>query len=268
MTLSICIVTHNSWDVLQNCLRSIYENIKKVDFEIIVVDNASSDGTKEFIKEQYKDIKLIVNENNLYFAKGNNQGFNIARGEFILFLNPDIIFEEDLSKLVEIFKEREEIGAITCKLKFPNGTIQNTCSRFRTPLIEILEKRFISKFFPNFKKKFDFRYYSWDRDIEKEVDVAPNSFLMVRKSILEKIGGYDERFLLYYTEDDLCYRIKNKGYKILFIPNFEVIHFESASVKKKPKRLIKKIYKNDMFNYYRKYYGNIIANLVRIIANL
>lgn len=270
MDLSISIVSYNTKHLLKQCIQSIYRNTTGIEFEIIVVDNASRDGSPKMVKSEFPDIKLIENRENLYFTRANNQAIKIAKGRYVLVLNSDTeIVGNTLKEMVDYLESNPKVGAITPKMTYPNGTLQANCSKFPKLQNAIFNYTFLRLFMPRISRRLrhDYFYGDWDRSSSKEVDVVPDSAIIVRKEILFRVGMYDEQFLLYYTEDDLCRRIKRQGWKIIYIPIGNIIHHEQKSVKKESARKISKIYQNDMLKYNLKYYGNksyILVILVKI----
>jgi len=268
MNITISIVSFNTLDLLRRCLESIFKYTKGINFEVIVVDNASQDGTVDMIKREFKKVKLIKNTVNKYYTGANNQSLKIAKGKYFLILNADTYFVDgSLKRMVDYMEENPDVGACEGLEIYENGTLVPTGSKFSTPLIDFYELSIIGKRFKNNKLIDDYRLVEYDRKSNFEIDVGCDAFLMVRKEIMDKLNGYDEHFLLYYTENDLCLRIKNLGYKIVHLGNAKVIHTVSASVKKLGFKKMD-IYYQDMLWYYRKHGYMVEGTLLYVLLKL
>ncbi|MDH4222934.1 MAG: glycosyltransferase [candidate division Zixibacteria bacterium] len=277
--LSIIIVTWNSEEFIPDCLKSIFNTKGSLDIEVIVVDNDSEDGTVKVITEFGPEVKLISNQENLGYAKGNNQGIEIARGEYILLLNPDVVLKENTLKLMLDFMERERgIDGLSPQLLNPDGTIQPSCREFPDFSILLWEITGLSSLFPESRVFGRWRMGYFDFKSVREVDQPMSSFLLLRKNVLEKIGLFDESFPIFFNDVDLCYRIKLKGGKLYFYPEAKAIHHKGASTFQiKPVsilhshlgffRFLRK-YKKDFLSQLLVYFSGIIlmaAALLRII---
>lgn len=252
LDLTISIASYNTSDLLTRCLNSIYKNTRNVNLEVIVVDNASSDGTKKMIKENFKKVKLIENKKNLFFTVANNQALKLAKGRYFLILNSDTYFvDNSIRKMIEKMDKNSRIGAVGGTEVYENGEIILTGSKFSSPLIDFYELSFIGKRFKNKKIINRFKMNRISRLSDFDVDMTSDAFLMVRTNILKELGGYDPKLLLYYTENDLCLRIKKKGFRILHMSEARVVHTVSASVKKIGWKKLD-IYYHDLLHYYKK----------------
>ena len=221
--LSIVIVNYNSGKYLHDCLTSVFESKKELDLDIWVVDSCSSDNSIEYAKKDFPNIRYILNLENIGFTKSNNQALREISNEYILILNPDTkVLPGTLSKMVKFIKENQEVGAATCKVELSNGKIDWGSHRgFPTPL---------ASFFYYFLH--DDKYYHLSKlDMNKphEVDAITGAFFLTRKSVLDKIGLFDEDYFMYGEDLDLCFRIKKAGYKIMFIPDIKIIHYKGVS---------------------------------------
>jgi len=227
--LSIIIVSFNTKDLLQDCLNSLKKVKKEIPFEIIVSDNASKDGSVEFVKElskKDKSIKLIENKKNLGFARGNNIARKIARGEYVLFLNSDTkVHSKTLREAVEYLKAHKEVGSLTCKILLPDGSLDlDARRRFPTPLISF-KRIFLGKY-------KDYWYLDRSADEIHEVDVIQGAFHLTRRKILNEVGWFDKDYFLDGEDVDLCWKIKQAGYKIVYYPVVSITHVKKASKKR------------------------------------
>ena len=210
MDLSIVIVNYNVKEFLQNLIHSIYKAGERINYEIIIVDNASDDGSVELLQEKFPDVKLIVNSKNLGFSKANNIGMSVATGKYILLINPDSIVQEDtFEKMISFFENTPDAGLAGCKILNPDGTLQLACRRsFPGPWTSFCKVIGFSNLFP--KSKFFARYnLTYLNENETyEVDAVSGSFMMIKREVLEKVGNLDEQFFMYGEDLDWCYRIK------------------------------------------------------------
>lgn len=237
--LSVIIVSFSTAKILVNCLESILKHTFGIKFEIIVIDNASKDSSVQLVKELSKNnpINLIANRKNVGFGLANNQGIEIAKGKYILFLNSDTTIQDNLLKeMFEWLEQHEDVGISSCALKNKDGSLQGTGGYFPTLLrvfswmtiqdLPLVDK-FIKPFHPMKEKSFsDGRdFYSEKR----EIDWVTGAFLLTRRQILKEIGYFDKDYFMYMEEVDLCYRIKKAGWKVMYLPKWRIIHLGGAS---------------------------------------
>ncbi len=223
--VSIIIVSYNVKDLLVKCIDSV-NTFCKIKFEIIVIDNNSSDGSSEAVKSKYPEIVIIKNDFNAGFPAANNQGFRIANGKYIFMLNPDTeIIDDSISKLISCIDGEPKIAAIGPKLLNPDNSLQFSAWRFPSITYIFAEMCYFDKFSKS-------KYY-FDMDFNKPfvVDSLSGAALMFRKESLSNIGFLDEN--LFWIEDvDFCYRIKKAGFKTLYFPQAHIIHYIGQSAKK------------------------------------
>lgn len=221
--LSVTIVNFNAGDYLITCLKSLEDAKKEVNLEIFVIDNASEDDSIEQAKKKFPDVKYILNDKNLGFAKAQNIGLKKITSEYVLILNPDTqVMPGTLKYLIDYIDQNLNVGAVSCKLEKEDGSIDWASHRgFPTPWAS-----FLYYFLGN-----DKLYHLTKKDMTKthEVDVIVGAFFLTRKKILEKTGLFDEKYFMYAEDIDLCMRIKNAGYKIMYVPEVSVKHFKGVS---------------------------------------
>ncbi len=256
MELTISIVSYNTKDLTLQCLKSIYQNTHDVDYEIYVVDNASTDGSDEAIEKKFPEVKLIRNEENLGFAKANNQVINTNSSRYVLFLNSDtIIKEKAIDILLDFLNKHPDVGAVGPGLVSPSGEIRHGCCR-RQDLWEVFLRTF---FF------IDRRWYPQERGkVSFPIDNLFATCFLVRRSVLNLVGGFDESFFMYSEDIDLSFRIWHAKYKIYLLPTAKVVHIEKASFYKNPEL---SFYKTDRAycRVYRKYH-HIIPSLIFFLS--
>jgi GT2 family glycosyltransferase len=261
MQLTTVICSYNTRDALARALESLLATTGGLDHEIIVVDNASQDGSADAVRERFPSVRLIESEANLWFTGGNNLGIRVAQGDYVYILNPDTAIQPGaLHAMAAYLDSHPEVGAVTSRMIFADGTLQRNCSRFATYTDLLLGYTFLGLILrPWRNRRRQIMWYAdWDRMSDRAVQVAPDSNLMVRRPVLERIGCFDENLKLYFTEDDLCYRIINTGYAIHYVAGATIIHDEHASVSQ-VQRLATQVYFNDLITYTRKYHGALAA---------
>jgi GT2 family glycosyltransferase len=239
MDVSIIIVNWNTKNLLRECLKSVIEQTTKVDYEIIVVDNSSSDGSVEMVRNEFKDIVVIENSENRGFAAANNQAVKIAKGKYILLLNSDTIVLSHAIEKTIAFADKHPNAAVTgCRVLNPDGTLQNTCFMFPSIINMLLSSTYLYKLFP--KNRFFGREQMtwWDRNDVREVDVVTGCFMLIRREAIEQTGLMDEQFFMYGEETDWCFRFKKNGWKIIFTPAGQIIHYGGQSTSQKKAEMV------------------------------
>ena len=234
MELSIIIVNYNVKEFLQNLLHSIEKASLNISHEIIIVDNASDDGSVELIRDKFPSVKLIANTENLGFGKANNQALEIAKGKYLLLINPDTIISEDtFDKMIRFFEDNAEAGLAGCKILNPDGTLQLACRRsFPGPWTSFCKVTGLSNLFPKSKLFARYNLTYLDEDQTYEVDAISGSFMMMKKETYNKVGGFDEEFFMYGEDLDLCYRIQQEGFKVYYVHTTQIIHYKGESTKR------------------------------------
>jgi len=266
VTLSIVIVNWNTRELLLGALKSIYDALPSFPFEVIVVDNASADDSVEGVARGYPDVRLIANLENLGYAKGNNQGFEASSGEFILLLNPDVVLPPGgLEKAVCLLEARKDVAALGVRLVDPDGTVQRSVRGFPTPAAVLFEATGLSRLFPNSRTFGAYRMGWFGCDVEAEVDQPMGTFLLIPRKAIDEVGLLDERFPIFFNEVDWCCRAKQKGWKILFSPIVEVVHYGGSSTKLVSARMAWES-RNSLLAFYRKHYRSLLFTPVYWLA--
>lgn len=220
--LNISIVNYNAGEYLLNCLESIEQVNNEANIQVFVIDNASTDGSFEKAKEEFSQFKYIKNTDNLGFGKAHNIILKRLDSGYILILNPDTKLQKGvISKILDFMDKNAGVGAATCEILLPDGRVDLTAHRrFPTPLTSLLY--FLGD---------ESLYHLTNRNLNQphEVDAISGSFFLTRKSVLDKVGLFDEDYFMYAEDIDLCYRIKQWGYKIMYVPEVSIIHYKGVS---------------------------------------
>ena len=230
MKLSIVILCWNDLKVIGDCLRSIYATVKDTDFEVLVSDNGSTDGSLEYIQKEFPRAIVFENGRNLRFAKGNNVAIRASRGDYVLILNPDtIIHEGSLDGLVRYADEHPNAGAFGCRVVFPDGRyqpVQRPIHTIRSEWCWALGLGALAHFSEWFHAG---SYVNWHGETEREVGWLAGCFILARGELLRNLGGFDEQFFYYYEDTDLCRRIWESGHPILYTPKYSITHLGGQS---------------------------------------
>jgi N-acetylglucosaminyl-diphospho-decaprenol L-rhamnosyltransferase len=252
--LSIVITNYDGKNFIGACLSSIKENLHPSDVETIVIDNSSSDGSPEFIKEKFRWVKLICNHQNLGYARANNQGIKEAKGEFILLLNPDtVVRPHSIDILEDEMRLDPTIGAAGPALLCGEDCFQVSFGVEISFWHEVLQKSLLNRHFrKKLKKMRNKRQVGW----------LSGACILTRKSVLEKVGFFDEGFYLYFEDIDLCRRIRGNGWKVFFIPRAKIFHLGGGSTTKLKKRS-RYHYRQSQLAYYKKHCSRISLFLLR-----
>ena len=244
--LAIIIVSFNCREMLHACLEGIHA------WHVIVVDNASSDGTAEMVRAEFPEVRLIENRQNLGFAAACNQGIAACDHPFVLLLNPDtLVTEGALRGLLDVMETQPNLGACGPRILNSDGTPQASVRRFPTLRTLVYDELGLSSVFPKLFKGY--RLSSWPLETTREVDQLGGSCLMLRRAALDKIGVLDERFFMYFEEVDLCRRLWDAGWRVLYVYNITIIHAGGQSSKTDRDNSIRYRYRS-LFAFYRKYY--------------
>jgi GT2 family glycosyltransferase len=254
MFISIITVTWNNSKTIVKQIESVKKGAGDIEFEEIIVDNASTDNTVEIIKK-YPEIKLIQNKENLGFGAANNQAYKIASGEFILFLNPDNELEENsLEKLISKMESDKTIGLLSPKLINSDGTYNKNAGPRRFP--KLTDQLALLLKIPHlFPKVLDhYLMKDFDPETEQEVDSVRGAFMLLRKSTLDKLGfGFDPRYFIWFEDVDLCREIKKMGLKIIYFPLLTSIDLIGQSFKQQNSLWKQKIFTKSMLLYFKKW---------------
>ena len=271
MDLSIIIVNYKTQAVTLNCLKSVFDSdFSNIKTEVIVVDNASGDGSAEAFKAAFPKIHLIVNDSNLGFSKANNIGIQAAKGNYVLLLNSDTEVRPDsISRCMDYIKKHSDIGALGCKVLLSDGTLDPACKRsFPTPSSGVFHTLKLDKAFPNSRifGAYDLTYL--DENKIYSLHCITGAFMMVPMNVIQHIGMLDEDYFMYGEDIDWCYRIKQAGYKVVYYPKAEITHHKRVSGFGKRNPKVVAAFYDAMTIFYDKHYRKKYSALTRGAVSL
>lgn len=269
--LSIVIANYNAKSHLKRCLPSIYQFQHEVDFEVLVSDSHSTDGSVEMLKELFPKVRILESDTNKGFPAALNKAFKVALGKYILLLDSDTILKPGcLKALAEFLDKNPDAGAAAGRLFSPDGTIQKSAKSFPNPLTGLFGRQtMLGKLFPNnrFSRQY-MRLESLYGNDHFEVDWVSAACMIFRRKIIDQTGPIDESYYLYWSDAELCSQIRKYGWSIYYVPGASVIHNEQNDPKKKKnKRMIIAFHKG-AYLYYRKHHISSSYSLLNLLAIL
>lgn len=269
MELSVIIVNYNVKHFLEQCLHSVQKASKTVSTEIFVVDNNSVDGSNQLVREKFPQVHLIENKKNVGFSKANNQAIRLAKGKYILLLNPDTVVEEDtFTKIIRFMEEHPDAGGLGVKMIDGKGNFLPESKRgLPTPWVAFCKMFGLSNLFPKSKKFGKYHLSYLDENKIHEVEILAGAFMLMRKETLDKVGLLDETFFMYGEDIDLSYRITQGGYKNYYFPETTIIHYKGESTKKGSLNYVKVFYKA-MIIFAQKHFSDGKASTFSVLLNL
>jgi GT2 family glycosyltransferase len=269
MELSVIIVNYNVKHFLEQCLHSVQKAAETIPSEFFVVDNNSVDGSAQLIREKFPHIHFIENKENVGFSRANNQAIRMAKGKYILLLNPDTVVEENtFQRIIHFMNEHPDAGGLGVKMIDGKGNFLPESKRgLPTPWVAFYKMFGISRLFPKSKKFGKYHLSYLDENKIHEVEVLAGAFMLLRKSVLDKIGLLDETFFMYGEDIDLSYRILKDGHKNYYFPETTIIHYKGESTKKGSLNYVKVFY-NAMIIFARKHFSSGRAGLFSLLIHL
>lgn len=257
--LAIILVSHNCRPYLQTCLASLEPGLSSLSTEVIVVDNNSSDGTQAQVERFFPKVRLIQNRENLGYARANNQGIRGSDSEFVLLLNPDTMVPGGaISSLLDELKKRPNAGAIGPRLVNETGLVQVSFGKKVSFLAEMKQKLFLNPYY-QVRLRFSAR--------PREVGWLSGACLLLRRQALEEAGLFDENFFLYFEDIDLCYRLRERGYRLIFFPGVEVVHRGGATTSNQ-RRSSRLEYRRSQVYFYEKHNSRLSLFLLKVYLRL
>lgn len=267
MDLSIIIVNFNTRELTAQIINLIIENTNGINYELIVIDNSSDKS------QVYKSVNpniIIQQIENHGFGHGCNAGAKVAKGKYLLFLNSDtLIHDNSLEKCVSYLNSRDDIGALGARVLLKDGILDHGCKRgFPTPEAAFYYYLGLDKRYPQSKKYGAYRQTFLSEDKTNEVDSVSGAFLMIPKYLFIELNGFDEMFFMYGEDLDLCYRIKEKGYKIVYYADAVITHLKGQSGLHKSSKIVIYHFYNAMLLFYNKHYKNKYKKLITVSVML
>jgi GT2 family glycosyltransferase len=260
LDLTISIVSFNTKAHLERCLKSIFKYTKGVSFEVIVVDNDSHDGSIDLIENNFPKVRLIKNSDNKFYTGANNQALAISSGEYFLILNSDIYLKTNAFKeMVDYLRKHPKVGAIEALQVDDKGRAIPTGGKHARIFDDLVGLTVIHKI--TNQGQAEYKMISFDRHDTWPADVICDAVLMLKTTLLKTLKGYDTKLKLYYTEQDLCKRIQEKGLSTYHVGSIKVYHSISASSNQLSWRKVNKLYAEDGFQYYKKTNNIFIASV-------
>jgi len=259
MDISVIVVNFNTRDLLRNCLNSVYRNICDISYEIIVVDNASQDGSLRMLETEFSQVTVIRNTRNLGFAAANNQAFDVMKGRYALLLNTDtIITEKSVFELLSFMEVHQETAIACGQLLNADGSKQNSIAKFPSLLTLLLHTPTLEYLFP---RQYPSKRYHHNCPVE--VDSGIGACLLIRKEALDKVGLFDESFFFFFEETDLSLRMKKAGWKIFYVPSAMIYHLQGQSVGKNLYSRI--LFYRSRYQYFRKWFSRPYTILIYVV---
>lgn len=269
MKLSVIIVNYNVQHFLEQCLHSVMKAAQKVETELFVVDNNSVDGSVSMVREKFPNVHLIENKKNTGFSYANNQAIRISKGEYVLLLNPDTVVEEDtFEKVIAFMNSHPDAGGLGVKMLDGKGNFLPESKRgLPTPSVAFYKIFGLSRIFPRSKTFGKYHLGFLDKDQTHEIEILSGAFMLMRKSVLDKVGLLDETFFMYGEDIDLSYRILLGGYKNYYYPGTRIIHYKGESTKKSSVNYVFVFY-NAMVIFAKKHFSQNNAKLFSFLINI
>jgi hypothetical protein len=265
MDLSIIIVNWNSVPYLRSCLASVYRETVGIDFEVIVIDNASDDGCESFIREEFPQACFIQSGENMGFARANNLGFARSHGQVLLFLNPDTeVSGNALGEMLFYLRAHPCVGAVGAQLLNSDGTLQTSCVQaFPTLGNQILDSELLRRMFPKWRG-WGTRALFQNQDRPADVDAISGACFMVKRSVFEQVGWFGEQYFMYSDDLDLSYKIKEEGFFIHYLNDCEVVHHGGRSSARQEDHFSDIVQRESLVRFFRGTKGPLYCALFRI----
>ncbi len=256
--LSFIMVNWNTRELILEALGSIFHTVHDYEFEVVVVDNGSEDGSPEAIREVFPQAHSIFNEENLGFARATNQALAQAAGRYIFLLNSDAKLKEGaVQALVTFMDDNPDVGIAGGQLVNADGSRQNSIAPFPSLATELLNKRLLRTLFPK-------RYPGKERDysIPIDVDSLVGACIIVRRQAIEEVGGFDEGYFFFMEETDWCFRMRDKAWRVCFVPQAQILHLQGASAAMAKTEAKIEFYRS-RYRFFAKWRGRLMATILK-----
>ena len=265
MNLSVIIVSYNTRKLLRLCLKSIYENTTGLQFEVIVVDNNSTDGSGEMVSAEFPTVRLLANADNEGFARANNRGFDASQGDNLLFLNSDTIIRNNaITYLSDYLQKHSKVGVVGPKLLTPEGIPTQSYQRFMDIGKVFLGARRLRHIINIDNHRLNYPRYQFTAD--QEVEWISGAALAIKRNVFQRIGKWDEHYFMYYEDMDLCLQVMRAGYKVMYHPAAEVTHFFGSSTPRT--NHFEKVRRKSRHYYFKKNHSTVAYGFVVLLTRL
>ena len=268
MRLSICIVNWNTRDYLRECLTALHQYPSEgAETEVLVVDNASADGSAAMVASEFPWVSLIGNSDNKGYAEGNNQALARASGDYLLLLNPDVVVHPDsLTRALAFMTRHPDVGALGCRLVGQDGETQRSVRGFPDPGPLLWDAIGLSRLFPRSRVFGAYRMTFFDYDRVSEVDQPMGSFLLLTRAALDKVGLMDPEFPIFFNEVDWCWRAKREqGFRLYYTPDAVVTHYGGSSTRQVKAAMIRESHRS-LLRFYDKHYTRLVPPVRGLIG--
>ncbi len=259
--LTVSIANRNGREFLRGCIESIRSGTARVRYEVVVVDNASTDGSCEMLRSEFPEVRIVANETPRGYGASHNQAFAVSRGRYFLVLNNDMVVHAGaFDAMFERMERNDGIGVLGCRLHNPDGTLQASCSREST-LLRILVEDLAPQ--GPFLERLGLqqRMRSWAHDVECDINVVQGSCMFMPRGVFDAVGRFDEQFDFFREEHDLCRRVKASGWRVVFFPGATITHFGGQTMKKIPQAALQAGF-DSRYKYFAKHNGPFAATVV------
>jgi GT2 family glycosyltransferase len=266
--LSVVIVNWNTRSLLRDCLASVYAQATDLHFEVIVVDNASSDGSAEMVEGEFTAARLIRNRENVGFSKAANKAIGSGKGCYVLLLNSDVILlDAALSRMVRFMDQHSRVGVLGPRLTNQRGILEYSCKSFPTPSIALFLNYPLAKIIPPEKAFKSYLLSEWDHGSAREVDWVAGACMLVRRESMEEVGLMDESYFMFAEDVDWCYRMKLSNWRVFYVPSAQVVHVKGASYANDVGgREMRLEAHRSMIRFFQKHYDTTVALRFRVLA--
>jgi N-acetylglucosaminyl-diphospho-decaprenol L-rhamnosyltransferase len=269
MDVSVVTVSYNTRELLRGCLASVFSTLGSgLQYEVVVIDNASSDGSAAMVRDEYPQVRLLANTDNVGFAAGSNQGIRESGGRYVILLNPDTTTTPGaLEKMVALMERRSDVGVVGPKLLYPDGRFQHSAFTFPTLPMIFLDFFPLNHRLVNSRLNGRYPLALYEKGQPFPVDHPLGAALMVRRPVLEQVGLLDEGFFMYCEEIDWCLRIKRAGWKIVCDPGAEIVHYVGRSTSQFREQMYVELHRS-RYRLYEKHYTGLFRRAARWLVAL
>lgn len=249
--LSVVVASFNTKDLLRECLATVRTATRGLDSEVVVVDNSSSDGTPAMVASEFPEVTLLANQKNEGFARANNRAMKLAKGRFVLLLNPDtLVPPETIGPLLSFLRDHPKVGLVGCRIDRPDGRLDEACKRnFPTPWSALARFLAIDRVFPG---RTGYRRSGDNPAGTYEVDAVVGAFMLLRRETLDDVGGLDEDYFMFGEDLDWCYRVKQRDWQIYYLGDQSIVHHKGASTRQAPQSMTWHFHRA-MYLFHRKH---------------